>query len=266
MVAAIYTPSFVKLYRVRWDLLDYTHSYFIIPVSLWLIWRSRDKIKQCYQNIEPGKNLSGLFSLLFGLFLFIFGSRFDYASVVALSLIFVLFGLTHFIYGKGMAKTLSFPFLYLLLLVPPPMGVIDSITLPMRYGISGLAEQILSLLRYPISREGLLLTIGYNDIFMGQPCSGFRSLITLLSLGLVYIYISKGSYLSKSILTLFIVPLALFGNLIRVITLCLITFYFGEEAGQGFFHNFSGIVMFIITILGLMGIESIMNRKRPVSA
>ena len=114
------------------------------------------------------------------------------------------------------------------------MGLIDTITLPMRYGIASATETLLKLVQYPISREGLLLTIGYNDIFMGQPCSGFRSLITLLSLGIVYVYITNIKLSFKFIMTAFIVPLALLGNLFRVITLCLITFYFGEEAGQGF--------------------------------
>ncbi len=260
LVAIIYAPSFIKLYRVRWDLLDYTHSYFILPVSLWLIWRKRDQIREHLQDIKPGKNFLGLAALSSGILLFIFGSRFDYASLTAFSLIPVLFGLVHFLYGTKMVKLLSFPILYLLLLVPPPMGIIDSITLPMRYGISSLAEQVLSFLNFPISRDGLLLTIGYTDIFMGQPCSGFRSLITLLSLGIIYIYISKSSLPKKFLLTASIVPLALLGNLVRVITLCLITFYFGEEAGQGFFHNFSGIVMFIITIMGLISIESLLNK------
>jgi exosortase len=161
-----------------------------------------------------------------------------------------------------MLKLLSFPILYLLLLVPPPFGILDSITLPMRHGISVLTENILYLLNYPISRKGLLLTIGYNDILMGAPCSGFRSLITMFSLVLVYVYISKGNISKKLILTFFIVPMALLGNLVRVITLCLITFYFGEETGQGFFHNFSGIVIFIITLLGLMGAESVLERMQ----
>ena len=165
-----------------------------------------------------------------------------------------------------MVKALSFPILYLLLLVPPPFGIIDSITLPMRHGISVLTEKILFLLNYPISRKGLLLTIGYNDIFMGAPCSGFRSLITMVSLVLVYVYIGKGNLSKKLVLTAFIIPMALLGNLLRVITLCLITYYFGEEAGQGFFHNFSGIVIFIITLLGLMGAESILDKIKAGNA
>ncbi len=170
-------------------------------------------------------------------------------------------GLIGFLYGVQITKTLSFPILYLLLLVPPPFGVLDSITLPMRHGISVATELILNFANYPISRKGLLLTIGYQDIFMGEPCSGFRSLITMFSLILVYVHISKVTITKKLLLTTFIIPMSLLGNLVRVLTLCLITFYFGEEVGQGFFHNFSGIVIFIITILGMMGLEALMEMR-----
>ena len=262
LVATLYAPIFFKLYRVKWETLDYTHAYFILPISLWLAWRKRKQIKELYQNLKSGKNFFSLFILVSGVFLYIFGWRQNYFLISTFSLIPLLFGLITYLYGRDMAKTLSFPIFYLLLLVPPPLGVLDNITLPMRYSVSYVTEIILKFFNYPITREGLLLTIGYYDIFMGQPCSGFRSLITLFSLGLVYVYISKGSLANKLILTSFIVPLALFGNLIRVIILCLITFYFGEEAGQGFFHNFSGIVMFIITVLGLISIESILGKFR----
>ena len=265
LVAAIYTPSFIKLYSVRWDLLDYTHAYFILPVSLWLLWRKRDQLKESVQRHKPGKNLPGLALLFFSIILLIFATRFDYALILAFSIIPFIFGLSYYLYGIETVKLISFPVLYLLLLIPPPMGLLDTITLPMRYAISNATEIVLRFANYPISREGLLLTIGYNDILMGQPCSGFRSLITLLSLGIVYIYVSNTKLANKFIMTAFIIPLALMGNLIRVITLCLITFYFGEEAGQGFFHNFSGIVMFIITILGLISIESILTKTNSTN-
>jgi exosortase len=263
LVAILYYPIFSNLYNMRWEAIDYSHAYFILPLSLWLIWRKRGEIKKIYREAGPGKwNLSSLFVLLVGILLLIFGWQQNYIFIQTLSLIPLLFGLTSFLYGTNIAKTLSFPILYLLLLVPPPFAILDSITLPMRHGISVLTEKILFFLNYPISREGLLLKIGYNDIFMGAPCSGFRSLITMFSLVLVYVYISKGNLAKKLIMTSLIIPMALFGNLVRVITLCLITFYFGEEAGQGFFHNFSGIVIFIITLLGLMGTESVLDRMK----
>jgi exosortase len=263
LVAVLYAPLFMNLYSIRWDTVDYTHAYFILPISLWLVLRKRKTIKEIMiHRKEEQRNLHSLFILLIGILLFMFGMRQDYLFIQTLSLIPVLWGLTGYLYGTKVTKTLAFPILYLLLLVPPPFGILDSITLPMRHGISALAEKILLLANYPISRKGLLLTIGYNDIFMGAPCSGFRSLITMFSLILVYVYIIKGTIAKKIILTSCIIPVTLFGNLIRVIALCLITFYFGEEAGQGFFHNFSGIVIFIISILGLMGLESLLDRFR----
>jgi exosortase/archaeosortase family protein len=82
---------------------------------------------------------------------------------------------------------------------------------------------------------------------------------------IVYVYVSKSNFNKKLILTLFIIPFALLGNLVRVITLCLITFYFGEDAGQGFFHNFSGIVIFVITLLGILGVELVLNKIKIFS-
>lgn len=261
LVVILYSPTFWKLYQARWETIDYTHAYFILPISLWLTWRNRLKIIEFAKYKTQEKSFFRFLILLIGILMFIFSSWQDYFFIIALSLIPLLFGLVSFLYGREVTKILTFPILYILLLVPPPLGVLDSITLPMRHGSSFLTEKILSFLNYPITREGLLLTIGYNDIFMGQPCSGFRSLITMFSLVLVYVYISKGSLNKKLILTSFIIPFTLIGNLIRVITLCLITFYFGEEVGQGFFHNFSGIMVFVITILGVIGFESILDRR-----
>lgn len=268
LVITLYAPVFYTLYRFRWDTVDYTHAYFILPLSLWLTWRKRAYLKELIpaspsrgeQKTKSGNSLFSFSLLVFGILMFMFGWREDYQLIYTLSIVPLLYGLISYLYGMNTAKALSFPILYLLLLVPPPFGILDSITLPMRHGISVVTEMILNLFNYPIKREGLLLSIGYHDIFMGQPCSGFRSLITMFSLVLVYIYISKAGLAKKLILTSFIIPLALLGNLIRVITLCLITFHFGEEAGQGFFHNFSGIVIFIITILGVIGVESIIDK------
>lgn len=261
LIGILYTPVFHSLYSFRWDKVDYTHAYFILPISLWLAWRKRAQLKKISQADNIKYSWLGLSVFSIGIVTFIFGWREDYLFVTTLSLIPVLYGLIICLYGFSMAKSLLFPVLYLLLMVPPPFGILDSITLPMRHGTSVTAEVILRLFDYPVTRDGLLLTIGYNDIFMGQPCSGFRSLITMFSLVLVYVYLSKGSLSQKLILTSFIVPITLLGNVVRVITLCLITFYFGEEVGQGFFHNFSGIVIFIITILGLIGAETLLGMK-----
>lgn len=259
LAICLYLPVFHTLYRSRWAAIDYTHAYFILPVSLLIVWLKRDKIKE--YALPLTSCFPGFFLLILGLCMFIFGWRWDYLFISTLSLIPLLFGMCLFLYNKGLARILAFPIFYLLLLVPVPVGVLDSVTLPMRYAASALSAAVLKAMGYDIVREGLLINMGGHEIFMGAPCSGFRSLITMISLGLIYIYFNKGTMSKNIILFISIIPLALIGNLTRIIALCLITFYFGEAAGQGFFHNFSGMVVFLIIILGLMGLEKALNRK-----
>ncbi len=259
LVTILYAPAFFSLYKERWNALDYTHAYFILPVSLWLVWRKREQIKNLLKHYKPSKTSISLSLIITGIIMFIFGWKFDYLFITTLSLIPVLSGLVLYLYGMKVTRLLFFPIHYLLLLVPPPLGILDSITLPMRYGISVVTSFILRSFHFPVIREGLLLSIGGHEIFMGQPCSGFRSLITMASLGLVYVYLSNAKRTNKIILLISIVPLALIGNLMRVLSLCLVTFYFGEKAGQGFFHDASGIIVFIIMTLGLMGIDSFLR-------
>jgi exosortase len=277
LAALLYLPLFLKLYTPIWNGLlagpvpflksfgapwgrvaDYTHAYFILPITLWLIWRNREQLKS---RAGKGSFATGLLLLLVGLLMLVFGLRQNYIFVSTFSLIPFLAGLVMLLYGRDAIKTAGFPILYLIFLVPPPGAVLDAITLPLREWVSALAESILGILNYPISRDGLLLTIGYNDIYMGQPCSGFRSLVTMFALILIYVYLSKRKILHKVLLAASIVPFAILGNIIRVIALCLITFYFGEDAGQGFFHDFSGIVVFTITLLGILGVDNIMEKK-----
>lgn len=261
LTISLYATIIYALYRSKWMASDYTHAYFILPIFFWLVWRKHASLRELLKKIKPDNNFLGLFVFFIGILMFIFGKRQDYIFITTLSLLPVLYGLIHYLYGSNITRILSFPILYLILIVPLPLGVIDGITLPMRYGLTIATEAILRLFDYPVTREGLLLSIGNNELFMGQPCSGFRSLITMFSLALVYVYLSKTSLCKKTLLVSSIIPLSLLGNLIRIITLCIITYYFGEAAGQGFFHNFSGIVIFMIILLGLIGLECLLGKN-----
>ncbi len=262
ILAVVYSPIIIDLYNKRWDMIDYTHAYFILPISIWIAWRKRDEIK----NLVKGYSLKldstfsfSLFLLVLGLSLLIFGYRQQYLAISSFSLIPVLFGLSGYLYGGAVAKALSFPILYLLLMIPPPLGLLDSLTIPMRYGVSIATEFILRGVGYPLVRNGLILNLGGHEIYMGAPCSGFRSLITMISLGLVYVYISKGTFLKKTVLFLSVIPIALVGNLLRVLGICLTTYHLGEPAGK-VFHDWSGYAIFLVLIACMLGLETLMNK------
>ncbi|MDD5347327.1 MAG: exosortase/archaeosortase family protein [Candidatus Omnitrophica bacterium] len=263
LVTLLYAPIFKTLYQSRWEYIDYTHAYFILPVSLWLAWRKRKELKQLVAKISKRSAAPlqwNLALIILGLFMYFFGWRQDYLFISTLSLIPLAFGLTGYLYGPAVSRALAFPILYLLLLVPPPLGVLDSVTLPMRHWISVVTHQLLKTLGYPITRDGLLLSIGGKEIYMGAPCSGFRSLVTMISLGLAYVYVIKTSTKNKVILLCSVAPLALLGNLIRVVGMCLVTFYMGEAAGKGY-HDASGFVIFLVLIGGMLGLEWLLGRN-----
>ncbi len=261
LAVILYAPVFRALYRGVWDVRDYTHAYFILPISLFIVWTRRRKVQELIKSGPPqGSHFRYLFVLIFGLCLFIFGWRKEYLFIQTFSAVPVLFGLAGYLYNPNVAELLKFPIFYLLLLIPLPLGILDSITLPMRYFASFTGAHILTLLGYPVSRQGLLLTMGKHEIFMGAPCSGFRSLITMISLGLVYIHFMQGTRSKNLLLFVSIIPLALLGNVIRIVVLCLITYHFGEKVGQGFLHNFSGMMIFLFIILGMMGLERLLSR------
>ncbi len=260
LLIALYAPNAEKLFRHAWPLVDYSHAPFILPVSLWLAWRKRAEIKRALGAGENSPALWSLPVLVLGLLLFLFGWRQDYLSVTTFSLIPILFGLTGFVYGTAIVKLVWFPILYLAFLVPPPIGMLDSATLPMRHIASVGAEFVLKLLHYPITRQGLLLSVGGHDLFLGQPCSGFHSLITMLALGTAYVHLTRTSRLRGAILVTAIIPFALIGNISRIVVLCLITVHFGKEAGEGFFHNFSGLVVFVVMILCLIFLNHRLSR------
>ncbi|HHT9138932.1 MAG TPA: exosortase/archaeosortase family protein, partial [Candidatus Wunengus sp. YC60] len=265
LAVLLYTPVFSVLYSGRWKTSDYTHAYFILPIFFWLVWRKRSILRELLPGRKSGNTIVSFFVLLSGLGMYVFGWYHNYTFLTSLSLIPVLYGLIRCLYGREIVRVLAFPILYLVLIPPIPIGIIDNLTIPLRFGTSIATEIVLKFFHYPVGREGLLLFIGKNELFMGQACSGFRTIISMFSLALVYVYISKGSLLKKLLLGFLIIPLSVLSNFIRVIVICLITYYFGEAVGQGFFHGFSGILVFLLTLAGLLGLEFLLGKcmKQP---
>lgn len=133
--------------------------------------------------------------------------------------------------------------------------------------VASTSELLLRFAGYTISRNGAILFMGDYSIVVGDACSGIRSLISLMAVGTVYAYFQKISNIKKSVLFLSIIPISIIANIIRLVVLALITYYFGEAAGQGFFHNFSGILLFVIAMISLVILDTLLDRgSRNVDA
>jgi EpsI family protein len=154
-----------------------------------------------------------------------------------------------------------FAFFFMLFMIPLPASVVDAVTQPLKIGVSYATEHLLYWAGYPIARSGVILTIGQYQLLVADACAGLNSLFVLEALGLLYMNLVRHSSVVRNVvLATLIVPISFTANTIRIIFLALITFYFGDAAGQGFVHGFSGIVLFLSALLLIIGVDGVISR------
>lgn len=147
-------------------------------------------------------------------------------------------------------------------MVPLPGALVDALTLPMKTGVSWATEHVLFNLGYPISRTGVILQIGQYKLLVADACAGLHTLFTLEALGLLYLHVMRHeSAIRNAVLALTIVPISFTANTIRVIALTLITYYFGDAAGQGFLHGFAGMVLFLSALIMIISVDYMLQLK-----
>lgn len=253
-----YIPTFYKLFSYGWRLADYTHGPLILIAFLWLLWTKRDAfIMPSSDRIHP----FALSLLVTGLLFYAFGSVQRLVILEAFSLIPVLIGTTGFLLGRDAVKKILFPAFFLIFLVPPPLFLVDMITSPLKLLIAKATEIILNTAGYLVTRNGVILFVGDYNIVVGDACSGVRSLVSLMSVGALYVYLINTSMVKRVVLFLSVIPASIFANIVRLLLLALITYHFGEAAGHGFFHDFSGIMVFVMSLISLLIFDLIINRR-----
>jgi exosortase B len=248
-LGGLYIPTYIGLAHGAWNEEHNAHGPLVLAVVVWLVWRMRAELAALPERPAP---VAGWTILGGGLLLYVFGRALDFVYFEAFSQIPVAAGLLLILYGWRAVRLLWFPLLYMVFLVPLPGVVVDAATGQLKAMVSVSAENLLYWAGYPIARNGVILTIGPYQLLVADACSGLNSMYSLSAMGLLFLYLTRGGHWLKTvILLLSIWPIAFAANIVRVVTLVLITYYLGDEAGQGFLHGFSGVVLFVIA-LGLL--------------
>jgi len=176
------------------------------------------------------------------------------------SLIWLLAALLLLLRGGKALKAQWFPLFFMLFMIPLPSPLVDTVTMPMKMAVSYMAEHILYEIGYPIARQGVILQIGQYKLLVADACAGLHTLFTLEALGLLYLNLVRHTSAIRNIaLAILIVPISFSANVIRVMVLTLITYHFGDAAGQGFLHGFAGMVLFISALLLIIGVDSMLQ-------
>jgi|CXWL01.1.fsa_nt_gi exosortase B len=239
-------PTYKSIAFTLWTSEEYAHGPIVLAVVLWLIWQGRLKLRDDGQKKNP---VIGAALLIFGLMLYVVGRSQEIYFFEVGAQIPLLLGVMLLIFGSSVTKHFWFPLLFLVFLIPLPGFVIDTLTGSLKQQVSILAENILYWFDYPVARSGVMLSIGQYQLLVADACSGLNSMFSLSALGMFYAYfVGRSSWVHNTILLVSIIPIAFFANVLRVIILVLITYYFGDEVGQGFAHNMAGIVLFMVAL------------------
>ena len=265
-LAAICLPSFLGLAQTTWDTEENGHGPIILMVVVWLFWQKRQVL---IEGTPQPSSVLGWTALVLGLLVYIVGRSQAINTLEVGALLPILTGSILLMRGWAALRKLWFPLLFLCFMVPLPGLLVEMITGALKAQVSLVAENLLYFAGYPIARNGVILSIGQYKLLVADACSGLNSMFSLSALGLLYLYMMQyRNWLHIGLMLLAILPIAFVANVIRVLILVLITYYFGDAAGQGFAHMAAGMVLFVIALLLLLGFDALLRATlfRPRSA
>lgn len=253
----LYVPTFYDLATTLWQQDDYAHGPIILAIIVWLIWRKREALLVVPVNTAP---VPGFGLLVVGLLLYAVGRSQDIIMFEVGALAPILAGVLLVARGWAGVRALWFPLLFIVFLVPLPGFFVDALTVPLKQNVSVIAEELLYTAGYPIARNGVVLTIGQYQLLVADACSGLNSMFSLSALGLLYLHLMRyRSWLHNGLILASILPIAFCANIVRVIILILVTYHFGDAAGQSFLHGFAGMLLFVIALTILFGFDALLR-------
>lgn len=238
---------------------NYSHGFLVVPVALYLAWERKDALA-----VAPARpSLLGLVVVAGSLLVLGAGTLGAELFLTRLAIVGVLVGVVLFVWGWAHLRLLAFPLAFLLLMIPLPAIIFNQIALPLQLLASQVGEAGLRLVGVPVLREGNLMLLASTTLEVAEACSGIRSLVSLLTLGIVYGYFMDSRGWVRWLLALATVPIAVFTNGLRVAGTGVAAHYYGPEAAEGFLHSFSGWLVFVSALALLFALREVLNKVAP---
>ncbi len=258
-------PTIWRLSQWVWPSDDQGHGPLVLAVSAALLvqrWRAASQAAAISaENLGPQahrRDLGIAWSLIVVSLLLYFVGRSQAILMAEVgSLIGILSALLLMRLSRAGLKVLAFPLAFLLFMIPLPEALVAALTAPMKSAVSNVAAALLQSMGQPVARSGVMLTAGPYQLLVADACAGLTTLFTLEALGLLYLHL-RGyvAWWRNVLMALLVVPISFMANVLRVITLVLVTLYWGDAAGQGFAHDFAGITLFLAALALLILVDA----------
>jgi len=256
LVVVLYAPILKALVGQWWSDPDYGHGFLVPLFSGYVCWRQRDQLLKC-----EGKPANfGLLIMVAAIVLLLGGSLGAELFTSRISLLVLIAGMILFLAGWKTLRTVSFPLAFLLLMIPIPVIVYNQITFPLQLIASRFATFWLEVAQVPVLREGNVLILPNYSLEVVEACSGIRSLMTLITLAVAYGHLVEPRRWARYLLVILMIPIAIVSNAIRIMGTGVLTYRFGPKAAEGFFHEFSGWVIFVASLVLMFAAHWILKR------
>lgn len=237
---------------------NYSHGFLIPLISGWLIWRGRRDLAE----VPRVPSAEGIAVAVAGFALFLAGNLTSEYFTMRLAMLTVLAGSIIWTAGGAFFRAILFPFSYLLFMIPLPYLVYDSFAFPLKILVSKISVRFLQLIGVAVLREGNIITFASTTLEVADACSGIRSIVSLLALAAAMAYFTQRGWLKRLVLTVMAIPIAILANAVRIIITGILASRYGGAAAEGFFHEFTGLLIFGLAaamliatglLLGLVG-------------
>lgn len=258
---AMYLPLFLDWSRGAWARETQGHELVVITIAAWLAWHRRTEWLALPSRPTLGW---GAIVLVTALACYLLGRVQGIFRLELLSLFLMPAALMLLFKGWVGLRSIWFSLFFLLFAVPLPFSLVLAVTAPLKMAVSSVAVQLLDLVGYPVGRTGVIITVGQYQLLVNEACAGLQTMFVLEAMGLLYTNLmNHQSVLRNALLAVLVVPVAFLANVVRVVSLTLITYHFGDAAGQGFLHGFAGMVLFLVALMMVIAVDRMLGRVLP---
>jgi exosortase len=255
---AVYFPVLASLGRQWASDENYSHGFIVVPFALLFAWRARRSLAAA----EPKPHIFGLVLVVLSILGFLAGQFGAELFLARLSLLGLIAGAILFLWGPAHLRTLAFSLALLVLAIPLPAIILNQIAFPLQLLASRAGEAVVSAAGIPILREGNVLVLPEMKLEVVEACSGIRSLASLITLALIVGKLVEPRPWARAALVVLAIPVAIAANAARVAGTGLAAAWVGPQAAQGFFHSFSGWLVFVAAFAALIGCVHLLRRFR----
>ena len=255
---AVYFPVVTALVRQWASDENYSHGFVVVPFALLFAWRARRRLA----SVEPNPHPLGLAIAILSMMGFLAGQFAAELFLSRLSLLGLIAGTILFVWGPVHLRALAFSLALLLLAIPLPELILNQVAFPLQLLASRAGEAAVSAAGIPILREGNVLVLPDMRLEVVEACSGIRSLASLVTLALILGKLAEPRPWARVALVAMAIPVAIAANAARVAGTGLAAAWVGRQAAEGFFHTFSGWLVFVAAFCALVACVRLLRRVR----